>query len=145
MYLRSQGDMDQSCRYLNLNYRYAGSAIVGAILFLIYFQPFLPYAERDQFSPKWWPLPVTALISGFLLSLGVKYRRFWIPTCLLLTLFSAYSILIVADLVIGGVDHNLLPIELAFIAVLASPAYLGTALAAAFDWLRIRRLNTQDQ
>jgi len=87
-------------------------------------------------------LPVTALISGFLLSLGVKSRRFWIPTCLLLTLFSAYSILIAADLVIGGVDHHLFPIEFAFIAMLASPAYLGTALAAACDWFRARRWNT---
>ena len=136
--------MDQSCRNPNLSYRYAASAIVGAILSLIYFQPFLPYAQRDH-SPSFhtlWPFPATALICGFLLSLGVKSRRFWVPTSLLLTLFSAYSILIVADLVIGGVDHNLLPIELAFIAVLASPAYLGTALAAACDWFRARRWNT---
>lgn len=116
---------------------YAASAIVGAVLFLIYFQPFLPYSQRGQFSlHDWWPFPVIALICGFLLSLGLTRHRFWVPTCLLLTLFAANAILIVFD----SADHNLYPIEFLFIALLASPAYFGALLGAAVDWFRARGL-----
>ena len=125
-----------------MSYRYAASAIVGAVLFLFYFQPFLPYSQRNQFSPHWWPFPVTALICGFLLSLGLTSRRFWGPTCLLLTLLAAYAVLIVADSVIGAIDHNLFPIEFMFIALLTSPAYLGALLGAAIDRFRSRGLKT---
>ncbi len=122
-----------------LSYRYAGSAIVGAVLFLFYFQPFLPYSQRSQFSVHWWPFPVIALICGFLLSLGLTRHRFWVPTCLLLALFAANAILIVFDTVTGAVDHNLFPIEFLFIALLASPAYFGALLSTAVDWFRARR------
>jgi hypothetical protein len=125
-----------------MRYRYAASAIVGAVLFLFYFQPFLPYSQRSQFSLNWWPFPVTALICGFLLSLGLTRRRFWVPTCLLLTLFAGNTILIVADSITSAVDHNLFPIELLFIALLTSPAYFGALLGAAVDWFRTRRLKT---
>jgi NADH:ubiquinone oxidoreductase subunit 6 (subunit J) len=125
-----------------MSYRYAASAIVGAVLFLFYFQPFMTYSERSQFSPHWWPFPVTALICGFLLSLGLTGRRFWVPTCLLLTLLAAYTVLIVADSIIGAVDHNLFPIEFLFIALLTSPAYLGAFLGAAIDRFRSRGLKT---
>jgi hypothetical protein len=125
-----------------MSYRYAANAIVGAVLFLIYFQPFLPYSQRSQFSSHWWPFPVTALICGLLLSLGLTRRRFWVPTSLLLALFAANAILIVVDSVTGAVDHNLFPIEFLFIALLTSPAYFGALLAVAVDWFRIRRLNT---
>jgi hypothetical protein len=80
-----------------MSYRYAASAIVGAVLFLFYFQPFLPYSQLSQFSSHWWPFPVTAMICGFLLSLGLTRRRFWVPSCLLLTPFAANAILIVVD------------------------------------------------
>jgi hypothetical protein len=92
--------------------------------------------------PHWWPFPVTALICGFLLSLGLTSRRFWVPTCLLLTLLAAYAVLIVADSVIGAIDHNLFPIEFMFIALLTSPAYLGALLGAAIDRFRSRGLKT---
>ncbi len=123
-----------------LSYRYAASAIVGAVLFLFYFQPFLPYSQRSQFSPHWWPFPVIALICGFLLSLGLTRRRFWVPTCLLLTLFAANAILIVFDSVIGAVDHNLFPIEFLFIALLTSPAYFGTLIGAAVEMVQRSRV-----
>lgn len=90
-----------------MNSRYAAIAIVGAVLFVFYFQPFLPYSQRSQFSSHWWPFPVIALIFSFLLSLYLTHRRFWVPTCLLLTLFAANAILIVVDFMIGAVDHNL--------------------------------------
>jgi len=79
---------------------------------------------------------VAALLCGFLLSLGLTRRRFWVPTCLLLTLFAANAILIVVDSLSGAVDHNLFPIEFLFIALLASPAYFGALLGAAVDWLK---------
>jgi hypothetical protein len=123
--------------------RCAASAIVGAVLFLFYFQPFLPYSHRSQFSSHWWPFPVISLICGFLLSLGLPRRRFWVPTCLLLTLFAANAILIVVDFITGAVDHNLFPIEFLFIALLASPAYFGALLGAAVDWFRGRGLKLQ--
>jgi hypothetical protein len=37
------------------------------------------------------------MICGFLLSLGLTRRRFWVPSCLLLTPFAANAILIVVD------------------------------------------------
>lgn len=125
-----------------MSYRYAASAIVGAVLFLFYFQPFLPYSQRSQFSSHWWPFPVSAMVCGFLLSLGSTRRRFWVPSCLLLTLFAANAILIVVDSVTGAVDHNLFPIEFLFIALLTSPAYFGALLGAAVDWFRARGLKT---
>jgi hypothetical protein len=125
-----------------MSYRYAVSAIVGAVLFLFYFQPFLPYSQRSQFPSHWWPFSVTALICGFLLSLGLTRRRFWVPSSLLLTLFAANAILIVVDSISGAVDHNLFPIEFLFIALLTSPAYFGALLGAAVDWFRARGLNT---
>lgn len=123
-----------------MGYRYVTSAIVGAVLFLFFFHPFLPYSQRSQFPLSWWPFPVAALLCGFLLSLGLTRRRFWVPTCLLLTLFAANAILIVVDSISGAVDHNLFPIEFLFIALLASPAYFGALLGAAVDWLRAREL-----
>ncbi len=116
--------------------------VVGAVLFLFYFDPFLPYSQRSQFSTKWWPFPVIALICGFMLSLGLTRCRFWVPTCLVLTLFAADAILILVDSITGAVDHNLFPIEFLFLALLASPAYLGASLGAAVDWFRARRLKT---
>ena len=121
-----------------MGYRCVTSAIVGGVLFLFFFQPFLPYSQRSQFSLRWWPFPVAALLCGFLLSLGLRRRRFWVPTCLLLTLFVANAILIVVDSIFGAVDHNLFPIEFLFIALLASPAYFGALLGAVVDWFRAR-------
>lgn len=103
---------------------------------MLYFHPFVPYSQRGQLSPHWWPFPVTALISGFVLSLGLTRRRFWVPTCLLLTLFGGYAILIVVDSIVASVDHNLFPIELIGVALLTSPAYLGALLGSAVDWFR---------
>jgi uncharacterized membrane protein YcjF (UPF0283 family) len=82
------------------------------------------------------------LIGGFLLSLGLARRRFWIPpTSLLLTLFAANVILIVIDTVTETFDrHNLAPIEFIFIALLTLPAYLGALIAAAVSWFRTRRM-----
>ena len=102
------------------------------VLFLIYFQPFLPYPEREQHYPRLWLFPVVTLIGGFLLSLGAGKRRFLVPTCLLLTLFTANAGLIVIDLILGT-DHNLFPIEFIFIALFTLPAYVGAFLAAAID------------
>lgn len=134
-------DPDRLCNNSDTSHRYVASAIVGAALSLFYFQPFLPYSHRIQFSSHWWPFPVAALICGFLLSLGLTRRRFWVPNSLLLTLFASNAILIVVDTIAGAVDHNLFPIEFLFIALLASPAYFGALLAAAVDWLRSRGLN----
>jgi len=125
-----------------MSYRYAASALVGAVLFLIYFQPFLPYSQRGQFSLDWWPFPLTALICGFLLSLGLTRLRFWVPTCLLLTLFAANSILIVVDTINGGPDQNLFPFEFLFIALLTSPAYFGALSSEAVHRFRTRGLKT---
>jgi hypothetical protein len=133
---------DKLCNNSDMSYRYVASAIVGAVLFLFYFHPFLPYSQRSQLSPNWWPFLVTTLIFGFLLSLGLTRRRFWVPTCLLLTLFAANAILIVVDSITGAVDHNLFPIEFLFIALLTSPTYFGALLGAAVDWFRARGLKT---
>jgi hypothetical protein len=121
-------------------YRYVASAILGVVLFLLYFQPFLPYSQRPELSPKWWLFPVIVLIGGFLLSLGLALRRFWIvPTCLLLTLFTANVILIVVDTITDTIDHhNLAPFEFIFIALLTLPAYFGALIAAAVDLFRAR-------
>jgi Na+-translocating ferredoxin:NAD+ oxidoreductase RnfD subunit len=121
-----------------MGYRYVASAVVGAVLFFFFFHPFLPYPQRSQFSLGWWPFPVATLLCGFLLSLGLKHRRFWVPTSLLLTLFAANAVLIVVDSITGAVDHNLFPIEFLFIALLASPAYFGALLGAVVDRLRVR-------
>ncbi len=120
-----------------MSYRYAASVIVGAVLFLVYFQPFLPYSQRSKEPGHWWLIPIVALICGFLLSLGLtRRRRFWVPTSLLLTLLAANAILIVVDEITGAVDHNLFPIEFLFIALLVSPAYLGAVIGAIVDWYR---------
>ena len=123
-------------------YRYMTTTLVGAVLFLFYFEPFLPYSLRPQSLGKWWLFSLTALICGFSLSLGLTHHRFWVPNCLLLTLFVANAFLIVADSIVGAVDHNLFPIEFLFIAVLASPAYFGALLAAVVDWFRARESRT---
>lgn len=59
-----------------LAYRCVTIAVVGAVLFLLYFDPLLPYSQRKQFPTKWWPFLVTELICGFLLSLGLMRHRF---------------------------------------------------------------------
>jgi hypothetical protein len=121
----------------DMTYRYVASAIVGVVLFLRYFQPFLPYSQRG--SPNFWPFLIIVLISGFLLSLGLARRRFWVPTCLLLTLFAGNFILIVADSITDSFDrHNLLPFEFIFIALLTLPAYFGALIAATIDSFRAR-------
>ncbi len=125
-----------------LAYRCIAVAIIGAVLFWVYFDPFLPYSQRQQFSASWWPLPVTMLICGFVLSIGLTRRRFWVPTCLVLTLIAGDAILIGSDTVTGAVDHNLFPIEFLLLAVLASPAFVGTLLGSVFDWLRARGWTT---
>ena len=123
-----------------MTYRYVASAILGVVLFLFYFQPFLAYSQRPELSPKWWLFLIIVLIGGFLLSLGLARRRFWVvPTCLLLALFVANAIMIVVDTITDPIDrHNLLPFEFIFIALLTLPAYLGALIAAAVDWFRTR-------
>jgi hypothetical protein len=124
-----------------MTYRYVASAILGVVLFLFYFQPFLPYSQRAHYSPNWYPFLIIVSIGGFLLSLGLAPRRFWkIPTCLLITLFALNAILIVADTITGAADHNLFPLEFVFIALLTLPAYLGALPAVAIDWFRVRRM-----
>jgi len=121
-----------------MTYRYVASAILGLVLFLFYFQPFLPYSQRAQHSPNWWPFLIIVSIGGFLLSLGLALRRFWtVPTCLLFTLFAANAVLIVADSITGAADHNLFPLEFIFIALLTLPAYLGALLSVATGWFRV--------
>jgi hypothetical protein len=121
----------------DMTYRHVASAILGVVLFLLYFKPFLPYSQRG--SPNLWPFLIIVLISGFLLSLGLTRHRFWVPTCLLLTLFAGNFILVVVDSITDTFDrHNLLPFEFIFIAVLTLPAYFGALIAAAIDWFRAR-------
>ena len=123
----------------NFTYRHVASAILGVVLFLFYFQPFLSFSQRLQHSPNLWPFLIIVLIGGFLLSLGLAPRRFWVvPTCLLLTLFAANAILIVVDEITGAGDHNLFPFEFILIALMTLPAYFGAIIAAAVDWFRSR-------
>jgi hypothetical protein len=124
-----------------MTFRYVASAILGVVLFLFYFQPFLPYSQRAHYIPNWYPFLIIVSIGGFLLSLGLAPRHFWkIPTCLLITLFALNAILIVADTITGAADHNLFPLEFIFIVLLTLPAYLGALLAAAVDRLSARGL-----
>jgi hypothetical protein len=89
------------------------------------------------------PFLIIVFIGGFLLSLGLAPRRFWIvPTFLLLTLFCSNTILIVADTITGAVDHNLFPFEFAFIDLMTLPAYFGALIAVAIDWFRVRGMKT---
>ena len=115
---------------LSLAFRCVAIATVAVVLFVFFFHPFLPYSLRGELSAMWWFFPATALICGFLLTLGLNKRPFYVPTYFLLTLFAANFCLIVADQFREALDrHNLAPIEFIFIAVLASPAYLGTLFA----------------
>jgi uncharacterized membrane protein YphA (DoxX/SURF4 family) len=123
-----------------MTYRHVASAILGVVLFLFYFQPFLPYSQRAQHSPNWWPFLIIVTIGGFLLSLGLARRRFSVPTCLLLTLFIANAILIVVDWTTDATDHNLFPFEFIFIALLTLPAYFGALVASAIDRFRAREV-----
>lgn len=120
-----------------MTYRHVASAILGLVLFLFYFRPFLPFSQRLKYSPNLWPFLIIVLIGGFLLSLGLPRGRFWVPTCLLLTLFVANAILIVVDEITGN-DHNLLPFEYILIALVTLPAYFGALIAAAVDRFRAR-------
>lgn len=122
-----------------MTYRQVASIVLGVVLFLFYFQPFLPYSQRVEHSPNWWPFLIIVLISGFLLSLGLVRRRFWAPTCLLLTLFAGNGIMIIVDSITDAFDrHNLLPFEFIFIALLTLPAYFGALIAVAVDRFRAR-------
>jgi hypothetical protein len=122
-------------------YRCGTSAILGVVLFLFYFQPFLPYSQRPELSSIWWLFPIIVFLGGFTLSLGVARDRFLVPTCLLLALFLANIVLIAADTITDTYDrHNLAPIEFIFITLLTVPAYVGAFLAAAVDRFRDRRV-----
>jgi hypothetical protein len=128
------------CNNFDVIYRYIASVILGTVLFLLYFHPFLPYPQRSQLSLNLRPFLITVLLGGFILTLGLARRRLLVPTCLLLTLFAENAMLIVVDTITGAVDHNLFPIEFLGIALITSPAYIGALLAAAVDRFRVRRL-----
>jgi uncharacterized membrane protein YhaH (DUF805 family) len=119
-------------------YRYVASAVLGVILFVFYFWSFLPYSQRmrPEHSPNWWSFLIIMLIGGFLLTFGMGRRRFWVCTCLLLTLFVANTILIVVDCIPDATNHNLAPFEFVMIAVLTLPCYLGALIATAVDRFR---------
>ena len=121
-------------------YRYISSAVLGVILFLFYFWRFLPYSQRlrPDHAPNWWSFLIIVLIGGFLLSVGLTRYRFWVPTCLLLTLFVANAIMIVVDCIPDPTNHNLFPFEFLMIAILTLPAYLGAFIAAVVDRYRSR-------
>jgi len=120
--------------------RYAAGAGLAVILFLFYFWRFVPYSQRErpEHSPNWWSFLIIMFVAGFLLTLGVESRRFWVCTSVLLTLFVANTILIVIDCIPDPTNHNLFPFEFVEIAVLTLPAYLGASVAAVVD--RFRRI-----
>ena len=123
-----------------MKYRYLASAILGLILFAIYIWRFLPYSERmrPEHAVSWWPFLAVLFIAGLALTLGVARGRFRVCNCLLLTMFAANIVLIVIDCIPDRTNHNLMPFEFLFIAVLTLPMYLGAALAAGIGRLRGR-------
>ncbi len=123
-----------------MTYRCVASAVLGVILYLFYFWRFLPYSQRDrpEHQPNWWSFMIILLVAGLVLTLGARRGRFWIPTCLLLTLFAANIVMIVVDCIPDPTNHNLWPFEFVMITVLAIPAYIGACAAAGIDRFRAR-------
>jgi hypothetical protein len=75
---------------------------------------------------------VLAGLSGFAVNIGVQNGRYRLASCILGGLFVSNLVLIFVDCWSDPTNHNLAPFEFIEIAFLASPAYVGAGLAAAF-------------
>lgn len=106
--------------------------VIGVALHLWFFYGFLPYSRRGQYHPSWLLFMALAGLSGFAVTIGVEKGRFRLASWILGGLFVSNLLLIFVDCWSDPTNHNLAPFEFIVIAFLASPAYVGAGLAAAF-------------
>ncbi len=113
--------------------RYAAAFAAGALAYLLVLYRFLSYAERNRLPGS--TLLVFAgvcFVTGFFVTLGVTKSRYRLATCLLAGSCAAQVAIILLDWRQDPTNHNLLPFELAFLCLTASPAYFGAACSGVF-------------
>jgi hypothetical protein len=110
----------------NRTARCAAAFGAGALANLSILYRFLTYTERNHLpASTFWLFAGTCFLIGFAVTFGAVSRPFrlagWVPfgVCV------AQMVVIWLDWQKDPTDHNLLPFELVFFWVLASPAYLG--------------------
>ena len=118
---------------VSLGARYLASAALGIVLFVFFIWRFLPYSERNRQDPNLWMLLGVMAAGGFLLTLGMKSKRFRVCHVLLLTMWVANAVLIAVDCSDDPTNHNLAPFEFIIIALGTLPAYAGAGLGALVE------------
>ena len=118
---------------VSLGARYLASAALGIVLFLFYGWRFLPYSERERHEPNWWVYLALMVAAGYLLTMGLRRKRFRVCHVLLLTLCLANAVLITIDCSEDPTNHNLMPFEFVMIALATLPAYAGAGIGALVE------------
>jgi hypothetical protein len=122
--------------------RCALSFALAVFLFLLFYHPFLPYSSRHhaQTGFNMVVIMAMALLTGLSFGIGSgNVRRSLIAASFLAGLFVSNVLLIGADWAGDPTSHNLFPFEFVILAILASPAFVGTSLSGWIDRARHAR------
>ncbi|HXS74573.1 MAG TPA: hypothetical protein VN753_00240 [Terracidiphilus sp.] len=119
--------------------RYASAVIIGVLFDAVFFWKFQPYTAREHGHDllPWYFLPVLALVTGLLLTLGLEGKKRWVPIAMLGGFFAANACLIISDCAADPTNHNLWPFEFALIAAATSPAFIGAGLSGLLARLNV--------
>ena len=119
--------------------RKLAAVAAGAFTYLAILYRFLSYSERNRMHAGPYLLFAGAILAiGFLLGLGAGKSRYKTAGFAVLGVLVGLTIVIAIDTSQDPTNHNLLPFEYIYMAVLGSPAYLGAAMAGLADRTRGR-------
>jgi hypothetical protein len=116
--------------------RSATAFAVGAVVYLAILYRGLSYTERNHLSSTSYLVFAAVLLGmGFVLALGLDRGRYRIASWIIAGIWAGHMFVVSRDWRVDPTDHNLLPFEFIILAVVASPVYIGAALARAAGWM----------
>ena len=113
--------------------RCAAAFAAGVLTNILVLFRFLTYTQRNHLPASTYIIFSGAcFLAGFAVTLGVDRSSFRIATWLVAGVCAAQIGVIWLDCRDDPTNHNLFPFEMAYLCVLASPAYLGALASRVF-------------
>jgi hypothetical protein len=106
----------------------------GGIAYLATLFRGLSYSERNNLTfASYLVFALLLLAAGFGVAFGQPRPRFALASWAVAGVWAGHAWVINLDWRVDPTDHNLLPFEFVLLAIAASPAYLGVALARLYS------------